>query len=129
MEQKTNQQQQRQPALACTVNFHWFQWSLESSRAPQAALPWQRMRRQRRHKWWRHVATRLATALIATPVARMALELGGHLHIGIEEHFDPNRTPTNVELIEETKALCTAMGRPLATFAQTRGILGMPAYG
>jgi uncharacterized protein (DUF849 family) len=66
--------------------------------------------------------------LLQTPVARMALELGGHLHIGIEEHFDPNRTPTNVELIEETKALCTAMGRPLATFAQTREILGMPPY-
>jgi uncharacterized protein (DUF849 family) len=67
--------------------------------------------------------------LLQTPVARMALEFGGHLHIGIEEHFDPNRTPTNVELIEETKALCTAMGRPLATFVQTREILGMPAYG
>ena len=66
--------------------------------------------------------------LLQTPVARMALELGGHLHIGIEEHYDPNRTPTNVELIEETKALCTAMGRPLATFAQTRKLLGMPAY-
>lgn len=66
--------------------------------------------------------------LLQTPVARMALELGGHLHIGIEEHYDPNRTPTNVELIEETKALCTAMGRPLATFAQTRELLGMPAY-
>ena len=66
--------------------------------------------------------------LLQTPVARMALELGGHLHIGIEEHYDPNRTPTNVALIEETKALCTAMGRPLATFAQTRELLGMPAY-
>ena len=29
--------------------------------------------------------------------------------------------------IEETKALCAAVGRPLATFAQTRQILGMPA--
>ncbi len=65
--------------------------------------------------------------LLQTPVARMALELGGHLHIGIEEHFDPNRTPTNVELIEETKALCAEFGRPLATFAQTRQMLGMPA--
>ena len=65
--------------------------------------------------------------LLQTPVARMALELGGHLHIGIEEHYDPERTPTNVELIEETKALCAAVGRPLATFAQTRQILGMPA--
>jgi len=33
-----------------------------------------------------------------------------------------------VELIEETKALCESMGRPLATFAQTREMLGMPAY-
>ena len=65
--------------------------------------------------------------LLQTPVARMALELGGHLHIGIEEHFDPNRTPTNVELIEETRALCAELGRPLATFAQTRQMLGMPA--
>ena len=56
----------------------------------------------------------------------MALELGGHLHIGIEEHYDPERTPTNVELIEETKALCAKVGRPLATFAQTRQMLGMP---
>ena len=66
--------------------------------------------------------------LLQTPVARMALELGGHLHVGIEEHFDPDRTPTNVELIEETRALCESMGRPLATFAQTREMLGMPAY-
>ena len=63
--------------------------------------------------------------LLQTPVARMALELGGHLHIGIEEHYDPKRTPTNVELIAETKALCEKMGRPLATFAQTRELLGM----
>ena len=67
--------------------------------------------------------------LLKTPVARMALELGGHLHIGIEEHFDPERTPTNVELIEETKALCASMGRPLATFAQTREMLSMAPYG
>ncbi len=66
--------------------------------------------------------------LLQTPVARMALELGGHLHIGIEEHYDPNRTPTNVELIQETKALCEEFGRPLATFAQTRQMLGMPPY-
>ena len=58
----------------------------------------------------------------------MALELGGHLHVGIEEHFDPDRTPTNVELIEETRALCESMGRPLASFAQTRQMLGMPPF-
>ena len=59
----------------------------------------------------------------------MALELGGHLYIGIEEHFDPERTPTNVELIEETRAICASLGRPLVTFAQTREMLGMAPYG
>ena len=33
--------------------------------------------------------------LMTTPVARLALERGGHLHVGLEEHFDPDRKPTN----------------------------------
>ena len=64
--------------------------------------------------------------LLQTPVARLALELGGHLHVGIEEHFDPRRTPTNLELLEQAKALCASVGRPLATTAQTIQILGLP---
>jgi uncharacterized protein (DUF849 family) len=56
----------------------------------------------------------------------MAVEMGGHLHVGIEEHYDPQRTPTNLELIEEAKALCAAVGRPLATTAETRQILNLP---
>jgi 3-keto-5-aminohexanoate cleavage enzyme len=64
--------------------------------------------------------------LLKTPIARMALELGGHLHVGIEEHFDPERAPTNLELLEEAKALCASVGRPLATFAQTIEILDLP---
>ena len=31
--------------------------------------------------------------LMATPVARLALERGGHLHVGLEEHFDPDANP------------------------------------
>jgi uncharacterized protein (DUF849 family) len=63
--------------------------------------------------------------LVRTPVARLALELGGHLHIGLEEHFDPLRKPTNLELLEEAKALCAEVGRPLADTADTRRILGL----
>ena len=63
--------------------------------------------------------------LLQTPVARLALELGGHLHVGIEEHFDPQRTPTNLELLEEAKALCASVGRPLASTADTIRILGL----
>ncbi len=55
--------------------------------------------------------------LMATPVARLALERGGHLHVGLEEHFDPDRKPTNVELVQEAVALVEAVGRPLATTA------------
>ncbi len=64
--------------------------------------------------------------LMQTPVARQALELGGHLHIGLEEHFDPERKPTNIELLHEAVALCADVGRPIATTAQTVEILGVP---
>ncbi|MEM7411839.1 MAG: 3-keto-5-aminohexanoate cleavage protein [Myxococcota bacterium] len=64
--------------------------------------------------------------LLQTPVARLALERGGHLHVGLEEHFDPDRKPTNVELVEEAAALCAEVGRPLATCAEAAEIMGLP---
>jgi uncharacterized protein (DUF849 family) len=64
--------------------------------------------------------------LLRTPVARLALERGGHLHIGLEDHYDPHRQPTNVELIDEAVALCADVGRPVATSADTTEILGVP---
>jgi len=64
--------------------------------------------------------------LLATPVARLALELGGHLHVGLEEFMDPDRTPTNVELVTEAVALCHEIGRPVADCAQTAAMLDVP---
>ena len=64
--------------------------------------------------------------LLATPVARLALERGGHLHVGLEEHFDPDRKPTNVELIREAVALVGTVGRPLATNADAIALLELP---
>ena len=64
--------------------------------------------------------------LMATPVARLALELGGHLHVGIEEFYDPDRSPTNQELLAEAVALCNEVGRPIATCAQTADMLNLP---
>ncbi len=64
--------------------------------------------------------------LMATPVARLALELGGHLHVGIEEFWDPDRSPTNVELVSEAVDLCAQVGRPVATAAETVDLLGLP---
>lgn len=64
--------------------------------------------------------------LMATPVARLALELGGHLHVGIEEFYDPDRSPTNQELLAEAIALCEQVGRPVATCAETAEMLKLP---
>ena len=64
--------------------------------------------------------------LMQTPVARAAVELGGHLHIGLEEHFDPDRKPTNAELVEEAVALCRSVGRDIATSKETAELLNLP---
>lgn len=65
--------------------------------------------------------------LLATPVARLALEAGGHLHVGLEAFYDPARFPTNAELVREAVALCAAVGRPVADAAQCRQRLGLAA--
>ncbi len=64
--------------------------------------------------------------LAGTPIARMALERGGHVHVGLEEHFGASK-PTNEELVREMAALAAAVGRPLATSGQAAAILGLPA--
>jgi len=63
--------------------------------------------------------------LMATPLARMALELGGHLHLGLEEFYDPQRQPTNKELVEEAVALAAAVGRPIASIAEAKTIMSL----
>ncbi|CAM2810360.1 hypothetical protein BST27_01020 [Mycobacterium intermedium] len=63
--------------------------------------------------------------LCASPMARLALERGGHLHLGLE-FYRGNRTPTNVELVAEAVSLCQSMGREVATPEQAAQILGLP---
>jgi uncharacterized protein (DUF849 family) len=63
--------------------------------------------------------------LMATPVARLALELGGHLHVGLEEFYDPDRFPTNLELVHEAVALAAEVGRPIATIPEAAAVLGL----
>jgi uncharacterized protein (DUF849 family) len=64
--------------------------------------------------------------LLATPIAQQALELGGHLHVGLEEFYSPERSPTNEELVREAAALVARVGRPLADVATTARILDLP---
>lgn len=64
--------------------------------------------------------------LMDTPIARLALEKGGHLHVGLEEYYNPDRQPTNVELITECADLAASVGRPVATCGQTAELLGIP---
>ena len=54
------------------------------------------------------------------------VELGGHLHLGLE-FFAGDRTPTNVELVEEAVAVCDRLSAPVATCAEAAALLGLPA--
>jgi 3-keto-5-aminohexanoate cleavage enzyme len=58
-------------------------------------------------------------------VAQLALERGGHLHLGLE-FYGGDRQPTNAELVGEAVALCERAGRPVATCAEAADILGLP---
>ncbi len=64
--------------------------------------------------------------LFDTPIARLALERGGHLHVGLEEHFHPEHKPTNEEIIQQAVALIEEVGRPVASIAESARILGLP---
>ncbi len=63
--------------------------------------------------------------LMKTPLARLAVEKGGHLHVGLEEFWDPDRQPTNLELITEAVELCHELGATVATCAETAELLGL----
>lgn len=63
--------------------------------------------------------------VIASDVARAALDCGGHLHLGLE-FFAGDRTPSNAELVTEAVALCESVGRPVATCAQAAELLDLP---
>src|SRR5262249_61612205 len=63
--------------------------------------------------------------LIASGLARLALERDGHLRVGLEDYAGP-RTPTNEELVREAAALVREVGRPVASCADAAGVLGVP---
>lgn len=64
--------------------------------------------------------------LCASPIAKLAVERGGHLHLGLE-FYRGDRTPTNVELVTEAVSLCEELGHPVATPEQAAKILALPS--
>jgi 3-keto-5-aminohexanoate cleavage enzyme len=63
--------------------------------------------------------------LTSSEVATLALERGGHLHLGLEFYGGPD-TPTNVDLVSRAVELCQKSGRPVATPEQAAEILRLP---
>ena len=62
--------------------------------------------------------------VIESGMARLALERGGHLRVGLEDYAGA-RQPRNVELVEEAAALVRRVGREVADTARTAAILGL----
>jgi 3-keto-5-aminohexanoate cleavage enzyme len=63
--------------------------------------------------------------VVHSDIGLAALKRGGHLHIGLE-FFRGERTPRNVELVNEAVALCQSANRPVATPDEAAAILGIP---
>ncbi|HWS48258.1 MAG TPA: 3-keto-5-aminohexanoate cleavage protein, partial [Acidimicrobiia bacterium] len=64
----------------------------------------------------------LGGSLLDSPVARAALERGGHLRVGIE---DWDGGPANVEQVAAAAGLCGSVGRDVAGVADAGALLGL----
>ena len=62
--------------------------------------------------------------VIESGLARHALELGGHVRVGLEDYAGP-RQPSNLEFVYELVALAKQVGRPVAGLVEAREVLGM----
>jgi len=63
--------------------------------------------------------------VLESGLARLALERGGHVRVGLED-YGGSRSPTNVELVSEAAALCGEVGRPVAGCDEAAALLGLP---
>jgi uncharacterized protein (DUF849 family) len=61
--------------------------------------------------------------VVASGIAALAIEKGGHVRVGLEDHYAPPRLARNEELVAEIAALCRAAGRPPATVEDAPKIL------
>jgi len=63
--------------------------------------------------------------VVESGLARLALERGGHLRVGLEDYAGP-RVPTNAELVREVVTLAGAVGRPVASCRTAAEMLHLP---
>ena len=64
------------------------------------------------------------------PMMALTLSLGGHIRTGLEDvvYVAPGEyAESNAQLVTRARTLCEAIGRPVATPAQAREILGIGA--
>jgi 3-keto-5-aminohexanoate cleavage enzyme len=62
------------------------------------------------------------------PLTTMGIILGGHVRVGLEDNVYYSKgelATSNAQLVERTARIATELGRPVATPAQTREILGL----
>jgi uncharacterized protein (DUF849 family) len=62
----------------------------------------------------------------ATGLARLAIERGGHVRVGLEDYAGPHGAPTNRTLVEEIVAIARECGRDVADCAAAAEIMGLP---
>lgn len=60
-------------------------------------------------------------------LAEEAIKRGGHVQVGLEPYAG-DRTPTNVELVEEVARMAKTYQRPLASPADAAAMLGLPVF-
>jgi 3-keto-5-aminohexanoate cleavage enzyme len=63
--------------------------------------------------------------VLGSGLAKLALERGGHVRVGLEDYAGA-RTPTNEELVREVVALARQVGRRVADASEAADILGLP---
>ncbi|MFN2450148.1 MAG: 3-keto-5-aminohexanoate cleavage protein [Candidatus Baltobacteraceae bacterium] len=61
------------------------------------------------------------------PLAMAAMAMGGHVRVGLEDnmYYSKGRLATNEELVARVARIAAELGRPVATPAQARRILGV----
>jgi 3-keto-5-aminohexanoate cleavage enzyme len=62
--------------------------------------------------------------VVACGLAERAIERGGHVRVGLEDHAGPAK-PDNIELLDAAVALVERMGRAPASIAEARALLGI----